>query len=216
MLKKFKSAFDILRRYGFFGLLLFYYRKALSKNYSKNHLFALDIADFDFSKTTIPSSHTYRFAALDDYNTVLSEPKWEIRDRDFLAFQKGDLCLLQFVDDNLVGYSWLAPELLTELTHGFHFNLPDSMIYNYKEFTISEYRGQGLQKYRHWKLCEYAKEIGKNYLLTSVNQLNLKSLRAVKKSGYKRIGTFIYSTKKPVLKFVLKISRKYWSMDRRS
>lgn len=160
--------------------------------------------------------HTFRFATIEDIHTYRADPAWDIRDNDVLAFKKGDRCLLQLDGDTLVGYAWLAASPLVELTWGFHFNMPDDTVYNYKGFTAPAYRGKGFQPLRHLKLLEYVRGEGRHRLFSYVDQMNLSSLKGLKKSGYERIGVLRCIKIRDRLKFFLRVSENFWSKQRRT
>jgi len=160
--------------------------------------------------------HTFRFATIEDIHTYHADPVWEIKDIDVLAFKRGDRCLLQFDGDTLVGYAWLAASPLVEITWGFHFNMPDDAVYNYKSLTAPLYRGKGFQPLRHLKLLEYVKGTGQHRLFAYVDQMNLNSLKGVKKSGYKKIGVLRCVRKQEQVRFFLKVSNDLWCKERRT
>lgn len=160
--------------------------------------------------------HTFRFATIEDIRTLHAEPVWDIRDKDVLAFEKGDRCLLQLDGDKLVGYAWLASSPLVEIMWGFHFNMPDDVVYNYKGYTNPEYRGKGFQPLRHLKLLEHVKENGQGRLFGYVDHMNFNSLRGVGKSGYRKIGVLRCVIKNGQANFKLKVSESGWSRDKRT
>jgi RimJ/RimL family protein N-acetyltransferase len=160
--------------------------------------------------------HTFRFATIEDIHTYHADPIWDIGDKSVLAFERGDRCLLQFDGDTLVGYTWLAASSLVELTWGFHFNMPDDTVYNYKGFTAPAYRGEGFQPLRHLKLLEHVKGTGQHRLFCYVDQMNLSSLKGVKKSGYKKIGVLRCVRKQEKVRFFLRVSKDVWSKERRT
>jgi RimJ/RimL family protein N-acetyltransferase len=162
------------------------------------------------------NGHTFRFASIDDIRTYHSDPDWNIRDRDVLAFERGDRCLLQFDGDILVGFAWIAASHLVEIMWGFHFNMPNDTVYNYHSFTAPAYRGKGFQALRHLKLLEHIKATGQHRLFGYVDQTNLNSLKGIRKSGYKRIGVLRCVKKHKKVKFCLKVSKDLWSNEKRS
>ncbi len=162
------------------------------------------------------NGHTFRFASSDDIRTYHADPSWPIRDRDVLAFEKGDRCLLQFDGDVLVGFAWVAASPLVEIMWGFHFNMPDDTAYNYHSYTSPVYRGKGYQALRHLKLLEHIKKTGQHRLFGYVDQANLDSLRGVKKSGYKKVGVLRCVRKREGVKFTLKVSNDMWSHEKRT
>lgn len=160
--------------------------------------------------------HTFRFATIEDIRAYHKDPAWDIKDTDVSAFERGDRCLLQLDGDILVGYAWLAASPLVELTWGFHFNMPDDTVYNYKGFTAPAYRGKGFQPLRHLKLLEHVKGTGQRHLFSYVDQMNLSSLKGLKKSGYMKIGVLRCVRKQGKVRFLLRVSNGLWSKERRT
>ena len=216
MLNKFRTAKTIFTHFGLRGIIIYITRLIINKVENRSLIFALSINSQIFESKPIPESHAFRTAAKEDFDTILSDPQLKIRDRDVFAYKEGDQCLLHFYKNELVGYSWIRLKQYSEITFGFHLNLPDSVAYNYNEFTLPYYRGRGFHKYRQMALIDLATKFNKQYLLASVNHLNLKSIKAVKKSGYKHVGTFRYSFKREQVLFSLKMSQKFWKLHNHS
>jgi hypothetical protein len=179
-------------------------------------LFVLDKPRPSQASIKAAEGHTFRFATLEDLQTLQQEPAWDIQATDITAFEKGDLCLLQLDGEKLVGYAWLAASPLVEIMWGFHFNMPDDTAYNYKGFTNPAYRGKGFQPLRHLKLLEHIKQDGQDRLFGFVDQFNLNSLKGVRKSGYKKIGVLRYLMKNGNVNFKLKVNESGWYKHRRT
>ncbi len=67
--------------------------------------------------------------------------------------------------------------------------VPDSYVYNYAALTLPEFRGLGLQPYRHHQLLDSGLWHDKRGLLGYVFQTNYASRKGQAKSGYRRIGS---------------------------
>lgn len=178
-------------------------------------LFVLDTPRPSPASIKAAEGHTFRFATLEDLETLYKEPAWDIKDKDIAAYKNGDLCLLQLDGEKLVGYAWLAASPLVEIMWGFHFNMPDDTAYNYKGYTNPEYRGKGFQPLRHLKLLEHIRQSGQHRLFGYVDQLNLNSLKGVRKSGYRKIGVLRCIIKNGKANFDLKVSESLWSRQKR-
>lgn len=210
----------ILSRHGIGGFVVYLYRLIFWGGYTDKScrvfLFELTTPRPTLESIRAAEGHTFRFATIEDIHTYQDGPIWDIWDIDILAFERGDRCLLQFDGNTLVGYTWLAASSLVEITWGFHFNLPDDTAYNYKGFTAPAYRGKGFQPLRHLKLLEHIKKTGQHRLFSYVNQMNLSSLKGVKKSGYKKVGFLRCMKKKDKVRFILKVPNDLWSKERRA
>lgn len=219
-----KSRLDTLKwlwnKHGPGGIILYITRRFLwprsAGTACRIFLFILDTPRPSPASIKAAEGHTFRFATIEDIRTLHAEPVWDIRDKDVLAFEKGDRCLLQLDGDKLVGYAWLASSPLVEIMWGFHFNMPDDVVYNYKGYTNPEYRGKGFQPLRHLKLLEHVKENGQGRLFGYVDHMNFNSLRGVGKSGYRKIGVLRCVIKNGQANFKLKVSESGWSRDKRT
>lgn len=210
----------ILSRHGPGGFVVYLSRLIFWRGHDDKScrifLFVLDTPKATHESAKAIDGHTFRFATIEDIRTYRADPAWDIGDKDVLAFERGDRCLLQFDGDTLVGYGWIAASPLVELVRGFHFNMPDNTVYNYKGFTTPAYRGKGLQPLRHLKLLEHVKSTGQHRLFCYVDQMNLSSLKGLKKSGYKKVGALRCVEKKGEVRFFLNVSNDLWSKERRS
>jgi len=216
---KLARARSIFRRHGLKGFAVCLFRVLLWHRFdgSLYRIFLFELSTPPSAPQRIPDNgHTFRFASMEDIRTYHADPAWPIRDRDVLAFERGDRCLLQFDGDTLVGFAWIAASPLVEIMGGFHFNMPDDTAYNYHSFTAPAYRGKGFQALRHLKLLEHLKETGQRRLFGYVDQTNLDSLRGVRKSGYRRIGVLRCLRKREEVKFHLKVSKDLWSDKKRT
>lgn len=129
-----------------------------------------------------------RIATLKDLQDMERQARWEIQQRKIGFFVQGDMCLLSYVDDNLAGYTWAHTRGCPELVPGLRLSVPCDYIYNYAGFTLPEYRGYGLQSFRHHALLNHNGWSDRKGLLGFVIHTNYSSMRGQDKSGYVRIG----------------------------
>lgn len=220
MQDKLSKIYLLLKRHGLKGLIVYLFRIVFlggcTDKKCRIFLFKLTTPRPAPESIRAAEGHTFRFATIEDIRAYRMDPKWDIRDIDISALKGGDRCLLQLDGNALVGYAWLAASPLVELTWGFHFNMPDDTVYNYKGFTSPDYRGKGFQPLRHLKLLEYVKAEGRSRLFGYVDQMNLSSLNGLKKSGYERVGVLRCIKIQDRLKFFLKVSEDFWSKQRRT
>jgi RimJ/RimL family protein N-acetyltransferase len=217
---KFGKARVLLSRHGLRGLVIYLSRLLFFGGCDDKscRIFLFELSTPRPTPESIRASegHTFRFATIEDIRTYHTDPLWDISGRDILAFERGDRCLLQLDGNTLVGYAWLAVSSLVELTWGFHFNMPDDTVYNYKGFTAPAYRGKGFQPLRHLRLLEHVRGMGQRRLFSYVEQMNLSSLKGLKKSGYRKIGVLRCVRKQKKARFFLKVSDGLWSRERRT
>lgn len=217
---KLSKARLILSRHGLGGFVVCLFRilfwRGLDDKSYRIFLFVLDTPKATPKSIKAAEGHTFRFATIEDIHTYHADPIWDIMEIDVLSFERGDRCLLQFDGDTLVGYTWIAASCLVEILWGFHFNMPDDTVYNYKGFTALAYRGKGFQPLRHLKVLEHVKSTGQHRLFGYVDQMNLNSLKGLKKSGYKKVGVLRCVKKREKVRFFLKVSKDLWSMEKRT
>jgi hypothetical protein len=136
--------------------------------------------------------HEFRFATEQDLIDIAKIHPEEAGEQDLEFLAHGDRCLMQMDGDVLTGFAWIAGSPLVHLQDGYHFNLPDHMVYNYHAFTAPEYRGFAFQGLRHNKLLEALAPEGKTALFGFVNRLNFSSQKGVAKSGYRKVGRLTF------------------------
>lgn len=130
-----------------------------------------------------------RLASIDDLHSMRANPKLDIDDEKFRLFDAGDSCLLCYADDKLAGYTWAHTQGCPELIPGLVISVPDQYVYNFAALTLPEYRGLGMQAYRHHQLLNNGLWQEKRGLLGFVLQTNFPSRKGQGKSGYRKIGS---------------------------
>jgi hypothetical protein len=150
-----------------------------------------------------------RLATVADLQTMSADPRLQIdvdesesfaEDDDSLfaasphrrpmhRLRAGDSCLLSYVDGDLAGYTWAHTLGRAELVPGLVVSVPAHLIYNYDALTLPEFRGLGLQAYRHHQLLNSGLWEDKRGLLGFVLQTNFASRHGQAKSGYRTIGS---------------------------
>lgn len=130
-----------------------------------------------------------QFATLEDLQQLQRDQKWDITTTKIQNFHNGDFCLLSYIDGVLAGYSWAHIAGQPELIPGLTISIPEQFVYNYAGFTSPDYRGYGLQGYRHYELLNSKICRDKQGLLGYVDASNWSSRKGQTKSGYRKIGT---------------------------
>ena len=127
-------------------------------------------------------------ATLEDLKEMEKQGCWHIHQRKIEYFNQGDTCLLSYVDNKLAGYTWAHTNGCPELVPGLRLSVPHEYLYNFAGFTHPDYRGYGLQSFRHHELLNQPQWKDRKGLLGFVVHTNYSSRRGQEKSGYKRIG----------------------------
>ena len=127
-------------------------------------------------------------ATLEDLKEMEKQGCWHIHQRKIEYFNQGDTCLLSYVDNKLAGYTWAHTNGCPELVPGLRLSVPHEYLYNFAGFTHPDYRGYGLQSFRHHELLNHPRWKDRKGLLGFVVHTNYSSRRGQEKSGYKRIG----------------------------
>lgn len=153
------------------------------------HIIVLDREQLRPLDPALTAKLTSRFATLADLEELQKNPKLGIQADKLAYFNVGDCCLLSYADDKLAGYTWAHTLGRPELIPGLTISVPRRYVYNYAALTLPEFRGLGLQPYRHHQLLNSNLWHGKCGLLGYVFQTNFASRKGQTKSGYRKIGS---------------------------
>jgi len=129
-----------------------------------------------------------KIATLEDLKEMERQGCWEIQQKKLEFFSQGDTCLLSYIDNKLAGYTWAHTNGCPEIVPGLILSVPREYVYNFAAFTLPEYRGCGLQSFRHHELLNHHRWRDKKGLLGFVLHTNYSSKKGQDKSGYTRIG----------------------------
>ena len=69
--------------------------------------------------------------------------------------------------------------------------MPEDYLYNYAGFTIPQFRGSGLQAYRHHSVLGQERWLGRRGLLGYRRSTNYSSEKGQAKSGYRKVGSIV-------------------------
>jgi hypothetical protein len=130
-----------------------------------------------------------RLATREDLEAMRATPALGINATKLANFDAGDACLLSYAGEALAGYTWAHTHGRPELIPGLVIAVPDRYVYNYAALTLPEFRGLGLQPYRHHQLLDSGLWHDKRGLLGYVFQTNFASRKGQAKSGYRKIGS---------------------------
>lgn len=162
---------------------------------TREHLIPLDPSKY--------SKHSSSLATKEDLVRMRSEGTWDISDELIEGFKNGDSCVLSSVNGKLAGYTWVHVGGHPLLTSGLRISIPPEYIYNFAGFTLPEFRGFGLQPYRHNIIMSHPAWKDKKGMIGFVECTNWNSKKGQSKSGYQRLGylTLIGSRKSFVVFF---------------
>jgi len=150
-----------------------------------------------------------KFATLEEIKEMERQGCWSLPPKAVEYFEQGDMCLLSYVDNKLAGYTWALKSGCPSLVEGLTVSVPPEYLYNFCGFTHTDYRGYGLQAFRHHALLNDPRWRDRKGLLGFVVHTNRSSMRGQEKSGYRRIGKiYIFGTKSKVFTHIGKSLRK--------
>jgi hypothetical protein len=152
------------------------------------HIIVLDrqnLKSFDLDKTRRFST---KIATLEDLKEMEKQGCWDLPPKTFECFNRGDSCLLSYLDNNLAGYTWVLGGRCQAVLRDLKLIAPEGYLYNWAGFTLPEYRGFGLQSFRHHELLNHPRWKDKKGLVGYVKHTNYSSKRGQSKSGFERIG----------------------------
>jgi hypothetical protein len=129
-----------------------------------------------------------KIATLEDLKEMVNQGCWDLPPKTFEYFNRGDSCLLSYIDNKLAGYTWVLGDKCHAVMEDIKLSMPNGYLYNWAGFTLPEYRGYGLQSFRHHELLNHPRWRDKKGLVGYVNQTNYRSKRGQVKGGYERVG----------------------------
>lgn len=132
-----------------------------------------------------------RIALRADLERLQATPDWGIGPEKMQNFDQGAQCVLSFVDGELAGYTWVDPGGRPELIPGLRIRVPEDYLYNYAGFTAPQFRGSGLQAYRHHSVLGQEPWLGRRGLLGYRRSTNYSSEKGQAKSGYRKVGSIV-------------------------
>ena len=150
------------------------------------HLTRDRLAPLDPTKHAGVSS---RLATEQELLAMQADGTWNIDDEAIGRFRTGDSCLLSFVDGRRAGYTWVHTSGRPRLMPGVRISIPEHYVYNFHGFTLPEFRGYGLQPYRHHQILSRPEWRDRKGMIGYVHCVNWSSRRGQSKSGYQPLGS---------------------------
>jgi GNAT superfamily N-acetyltransferase len=159
-----------------------------------------------------PASAPCHQATLQEIEALVAEGHQE--PEAFAIFALGDPCLVQTLDGRFAGLAWLSLRPVVELLPGVSLEVPPDAVYSYRSWTHPAFRGRGLQSLRHRAILDFARPHGRHRLLAFVRSTNFESLKGVRKSGCKPVGSVEVKTRGEHVSFEVTITDPAWSAVR--
>jgi hypothetical protein len=153
------------------------------------HIVVLDRACVRPLKLADPTAITSRAATSEEVRAMRWQPQWEVNDKLLEAMSSGDTCVLSFFNGVAAGYTWAHLEARPEITPGLSISVPRDYIYSYAGLTLPEFRGLGLQSYRHHSILETHQRLNRKGLISCVRAVNFASRNGQAKSGFRKVGS---------------------------
>ena len=119
------------------------------------------------------------------------EGGWGIDDTKLALLRAGDTCLLSLVDGRGAGYTWVHTRGCPEILPGLRLQLPEGTLYNFAGFTHPDFRGAGLQSYRHRAVWDQPAWAHLGRMLGYVKATNFASRQGQGRSGYRKLGSLV-------------------------
>lgn len=152
------------------------------------HIIVLNRENLKSLDSTKAHRFSTRIATSEDLKEMEKQGCWHIHQKKIEFFNQGDSCLLSYVDNKLAGYTWAHTNGCPELVPGLRLRVPYEYLYNFAGFTHPEFRGYGLQSFRHHELLNHHRWRDRKGLLGFVIHTNYSSKRGQDKSGYTKFG----------------------------
>jgi hypothetical protein len=184
------AAFDMLKRWGFLKTTYFYFvrigEKYLGLDGSLCLIFTspLPYEEEDQSDAPNPSRVLTSDEVLEYCN---SEPALDMPLAVTVkAIERGDYCVGTFVDGRLVSYGWRA---FSTTPHNSHIwvKIGPNACYNYKTFTLPEFRGRHISERRKYCGNELFRSRGIVDRQSSIASTNFSSLAGSTRDGNSKL-----------------------------
>ncbi len=130
----------------------------------------------------------FKIATRQDLLTLKDQGEYQIDEEKLDLFDRGELCLLNYSNDEVAGYTHAHVSGRPILKPHLELEIPDNMIYNFAGFTLPKFRGRNHHGMRHYELMQLPQCLNKRYMIGYVEFDNFAALRGDRKSGYAKIG----------------------------
>jgi hypothetical protein len=205
--RSWRTALGLLRRHGA-GAVVCILASRLMPSRVVLHLVGVALRDAGGGEAS-PSRVPCRVATRQEVEDLVARGD---EDPDALAsLELGDPCLVQTIDGRFAGLVWVSTRPVVELLPGVRLRVPADAVYSYRTWTHPEFRGRSLQAQRHRAVLDFARAHGRDRLFAFVSSTNFASLKGVRKSGCRPIGTVRVTTRPDGVSFTVTITDSAWS-----
>ncbi|MCC6630841.1 MAG: hypothetical protein IT482_02110 [Gammaproteobacteria bacterium] len=193
MRQRFQDSAAFIRRFGFPAYLAEACFRVLSRLFYFEclQIIVLRRDSVQPAKENVGIRLTGRVAEIAEVEALASNPDWGIGETKLGLLRAGDSCFFSFVNGELGGYSWVHTGGAPQLLPGLKLSIPEMYLYNFAALTLPQYRGVGMQSFRHLAILSEPQWAGKLGLLGFVNFRNWASRKGQAKSGYRKIGSLL-------------------------
>lgn len=153
------------------------------------------VMDTPLKAGPMPDAISIRVMTREDIRFYENQPGWELPS-DFVekALGAGDECFGAYYKGQLCGYAWYAKAASTSarrLTTSFS----EHYVYAYKNMTVPEHRGLGLQKWIKGYTFDYYARQGKKGIIVAIDSQNFPSRHSTEGVGARIVGYWPYMLK---------------------
>jgi GNAT superfamily N-acetyltransferase len=132
-------------------------------------------------------------ATPEDLSEIAGRPEWDMGDTSYEdvlhLYEDGHRCVLNIMDGEIAGYSWMNPDRIVIPKLGVAFSLNDDELYIYKGFTHERFRGRRLGADRFARWMSEASKFGARRLIVDFAFDNRATTVRIKRLGLTMIGT---------------------------
>ena len=132
----------------------------------------------------------YRVVEWNEIARIAADPQYEISDT-FLAtaLRRRDVCMGAFAGERLVAYGFSSARA-TNIDADFCFQIPSGWMYNFKAYTLPEWRGKRIHAGIWEARRRIFREAGFTHLVALVVATNYPSLGSLHRLGFRRVFGF--------------------------
>jgi hypothetical protein len=189
------SAFAaVFKRFGTIALLHDLLISTISKLFFFRVLF-IYVLDGSAALAAIPEDVDIHLMSLAALLKFKDRKEYELPE-SFLneAFKNGDQCFGAFINNELAGYAWYALKDSTS-SRNLTTSFSPHYVYAYKNLTLEEYKGRGIQKWIKTFTFNFYRKMDKTGIVVAIESQNFSSRRSTAGTGAKIIGFWPYVLK---------------------
>lgn len=185
---------DIYRRFGFLAMLHDLVISAIDK-VIRFRCLVVYLLDEPGEKKSTSGDVSVRVMSRNELREFEVCPEMQLP-RLFMdeAYAAGDVCIGGFVDGEFCGYSWYS-EKDSPSSVGLTTSFLGDYVYTYKNFTLPQFRGLGMQVAIKEFALNFYKSKGKKGIVLAVESQNFASRRSTVDAGGRVVGYWMYLLK---------------------